>query len=269
MVKHKSIYSCESAIYFNLDAEATAENCKFKFYYNETDITPTVLGGGNEIILANWPNDKHIICNTNNNIPVKIPSHPFVLVNRSVMCNCGIEADNHFLLKSLAACENANSKLTMYFTVNTAFVNYLDKFPNLTEALEFLVIKNRTTLEQTMPISLNISKFDQTLLTDLKEFINSYTNHKEIFDLKERHDSTKLNTNKHFFSDNYIMDIFMFISTIISLLATLTVYLLCKHKKLQTLIASMVLHRVKEVGSAIQKEINSECRTLAYIGIIK
>ena len=81
------------------------------------------------------------------------------------MCNCGIEAENHFLLESLAACENTNSKLTMYFTVNTAFVNYLDRFPNLTESLEFPVIKERTMFEQTLPISLNISKFDPTLLT--------------------------------------------------------------------------------------------------------
>ena len=144
------------------------------------------------------------------------------LVNRSVLCNCGIEAGNHFLLKSLAACENAYSKLTIYFTVNTAFLNYLDTFPNLTESLEFMIVKNRTTFEQTLPISLNISKFDQSLLTassDLKEFINSYTNHKEIFDLQERHDNTELNTNKNFFSENYIVDIFMFISVVISLLA--------------------------------------------------
>ena len=98
-------------IYFNLDADTIKENCKFKFYY-KTDITPTILDGRNEIMLANWPNDKHIICNVNNDIPVKIPSHPYVLVNRSVLCNCGIEVDNHFLHKSLAACENANSKLS-------------------------------------------------------------------------------------------------------------------------------------------------------------
>ena len=128
MVKHKSRYSCESAIYFNLDAETIKGNCKFMFYYNKMDITPTVLDGGNEMILANWPNDKHIMCNINNGIPVRIPSHPYVLVNRSVLCNCGIEAENHFLLKSLATCENANLKLTMHFTVNTSFVNYLDKF---------------------------------------------------------------------------------------------------------------------------------------------
>ena len=196
------------------------------------------------------------------------------MVNRRVLCNCGIEADNHFLflLKSLAACENANSKLTMYFTVNTAFVNYLDEFPNLTESLEFLTVQERTTFEQTLPISLNNSKFDPTLLTassDLKEFINSYANHKEIFDLQERHVNMELNTNKNFFSDNYIVDIFMFIFVVVSLLATiLTVYLLCKHKKLWTLIANLVLCQVREVGTEVtQKEINSECRTLAYIGI--
>ena len=90
----------------------------------------------------------------------------------------------------------------MYFTANTAFINYLYIFPNLTESLEFPVIKSKTTFEQVLPISLNISKFDPTLLTassDLKEFIHQYTNDKEIFDLQERHDSTELNTNKDFF----------------------------------------------------------------------
>ena len=78
VVKHKSKYSCESAIYFNLDAETIKENFKFKFYYNKTDITPTVLDGGDEIILDNWPDDKHIICNINNDITVIITSHPYV-----------------------------------------------------------------------------------------------------------------------------------------------------------------------------------------------
>ena len=135
-------------IYFNLNSETIKENCQFNFYYNKTDITPTVLDSGNEIILANWPNDKHIICNINNDIPIKISSHPYVLINRGVLCNCGIEADNHFLLEFLAACQGISSKLIMYFTVNTAFISYLDQFPNLTESLEFLIIKNKTTFRK-------------------------------------------------------------------------------------------------------------------------
>ena len=74
IVKHKSKYSWESMIYFNLDAETIKDNCKLKFYYNKTDITPTVLDGGNESILANWPNDKHIICNINNDIQLRHPA---------------------------------------------------------------------------------------------------------------------------------------------------------------------------------------------------
>ena len=190
-------------IYFNLDAETIKENCMFTFYYNKTDVTPTLLDGGDKIVFANWPNDKHIICNINNNIPVKIPSHPYILVNRSVLYNCGIEVDNHFLLKSLAACEYANSKLTMYFTVNTTFVNYLHKIPTLTESLDFPIVKERTVFEQTLPISLNISKFDPTFLTvssNLKEIINRYNNHKEIYELQQKHDNMELNANINFFS---------------------------------------------------------------------
>ena len=271
-MKHKSKFSCESMIYFNTNSETIKENCRFKLYYNKMNITPTVLDGGNEIILANWPNDKHIICDINNDMPIKIPSHPYVLVNRSALCNCGKEAENHFLLESLAACQGINSKLVMYFTVNTAFINYLDQFPNLTESLEFPVIKNETTFEQVLPISLNISKFDSTLLiasNDLKEFIHWYTNDKEFFYLQERHDSTELGTNKNFFSENYIVGVFLFITVIISLLATtLTVYLLCKHKKLRTLMDNLVLHQVREVGTVTQKEINTECKRLTYVSLV-
>ena len=224
IVKHKSSYSCESAIYFNLTTDIIKSNCNFDFYFNKTDITPTVLDGGDEIVLANWLNDKHIICNVINYIPVKIPSHPYVLVNRSILCNCGIEADNHFLLESIATCDNKDSKLVMYFTINMAFANYLDMLPNLTNP--FQLIKDRTTYEQPLPINLSIPDFDSSLQhvpTNLKSFMHNYANYKEIFDLKERHVSTVEsvnNSNKNFFSNNYIVDIFVFTSSIISLIST-------------------------------------------------
>ena len=69
-----------------------------------------------------------------------------------------------------------------------AFANYLDMFPNLTES--FLLIRDRTIYEQILPVNLNISAFDKSLLhasTNLKDFIKGYDKDKEIFDLKERH----------------------------------------------------------------------------------
>ena len=68
----------------------------------------------------------------------EFPSHPYVLVNRRVLCNCGIEADNHYLLESIATYDNKITNLVMYFTVNMAFANYLDLLPNLTNPCQLI-----------------------------------------------------------------------------------------------------------------------------------
>ena len=43
VVKHKSKYSCESVIYFNLNSETIKENCKFNFYYDKRDMNKEPL----------------------------------------------------------------------------------------------------------------------------------------------------------------------------------------------------------------------------------
>ena len=62
----------------------------------------------------------------------------------------------------------------------------------------------------------------------------------------------------------------MFTSSIISIISiTLVIYLFCKHKHIRTLVASLILHKIKEVEANSNSEgMNYECRTLAYIGII-
>ena len=231
VVKHKSSYSCESAIYFNLTTDIIKNNCDFDFYFNNTDVTPTVLDGGDEIVLANWPNDKHIICNIKNNIPVKILSHSYVLVNRSIPCNCGIEADNHHLLESITTCDNKITELIMYFTINLAFTNYLDMLPNITDSLP--LIRDRTRCEQPLPLHLSLPQFDNSLRyrpTKLKDFMTNYVkNDQEIFDLQQRH-TMELHTfspNKNFFF-SHIVNLFMFTSSIISIITImLVIYLFC------------------------------------------
>ena len=77
------------------------------------------------------------------------------------------------------------------------------------------------------------------------------------------------NSNKEFFSNNYIVDI-MITSSIISLISVALIgYLFCKHKHIKTLATSLILHKIKEVeASSSSKDTNSDCKTLAYIGII-
>ena len=83
VVKSKHKFSCASAVYFNLNHEIK-QNSNFDYYFNKTDITPSVLDRGQQIILANWPSYKRLICTYNNNIPVNIPSHPNVLLDRNM-----------------------------------------------------------------------------------------------------------------------------------------------------------------------------------------
>ena len=147
-----------------------------------------MLDRGNEIILAYWSDDKHIICNANNYIPVEIPSHPYVLVNRSVLCSCNIKAENNFLLESVAACHNADSKLVMYFIDNTGFVNNLDSLDNLTDSMQFLILLNRTIYEQTLPISLTSFEFIFELLKapeTLKDCVHQFWPKKKILICKK------------------------------------------------------------------------------------
>ena len=151
---------------------------------------------------------------------------------------CGIEANNHYLLESIAACNNKDYNLVMYFTINIAFTNYLNMLPNLTIPS---LIRNRTTYEQPLPINLTFPVFDSSLKdtpTNLKSFMHTYAKHKEIFDFEQEHVSTAEslnNFNKNFFSNNYIVDIFVFTSSIISPISTtLVIYLFCKHKHIRT-----------------------------------
>ena len=116
----------------------------------------------------------------------------------------------------------------MYFTINSAFTNYLNEF-NLLEELEIPILTKKSTSEITLPVFLNKSTFDDTLLSaplTFKEYISQYNHDKEIFDLKERHDIDELETefvSKNFFTNNFIIDVFVFIIAIISVISTIVI----------------------------------------------
>ena len=153
VVKSKHKYSYASTVYFNSNCDIK-ENCDFYYYHNKSDVTPSVLEGGRQIILANWPSYKIIICTYNNNIPVNIPSHPYVLLDRNILCNCDIEAESNFLFESLATCgEHEKLDLEMYFTVNLAFVDYLEE---LNETITTPINRNWTSVKQSLPVSWNL-----------------------------------------------------------------------------------------------------------------
>ena len=106
----------------------------------------------------------------------------------------------------------------------------------------------------------------------LKDYIAQYKHDKEIFDLKERHDIDELELEtsyKNFFTNNFIVDVFIFIIAIILVIMTMTIiYALCKYNKLRTLVASLALQQVKEVKAVITKEEDYKCKCTSQFYII-
>ena len=163
----------------------------------------------------------------------------------------------------------------MYFTGNFAFTNYINDFI-LTEEMNIPTITNKSTSEAILPVFLNKSKFDESLLSaplTLKEYISQYKHDKEIFGSKERHDIDELEkeiANKNFFNSK-IVKIFKFMVAIISIIATVVIiYAICKHNKLRALVTSLALQQVKEVKVENKENIDNscECKIQLYIILI-
>ena len=61
--------------------------------------------------------------------------------------------------------------------------------------------------------------------------------------------------NKNSFFNNYTVNIFLFVTAIILLVVTtIVMYMLCKDMKLRSLVTSLALQQLKEVGMAAKQE---------------
>ena len=260
VVKSKAKYSCASALYFQLDRQTIKENCIFDYYYNKTDVNSSILDGGYEVVLANWPSYKRIVCSTHNNIPIEIPSHLYVLLNRTVLCNCFIEAESNFLLESITACDpdRDNIDLEMYFVANTAFLNYFDE---LVGTLDIPFFHNIMTQEHILPISLESNDFDEEILSapkTLRDLVENYKQKKLNFNkqhetLNNQRGSDNLMETSIF--DHLAFDIFIFVMAIISVIVVfIVIKLIFKGEKMQTLLANLAM--IKGV-KALTKEIEA------------
>ena len=125
LVKHKSKHSCESAIFYKLPQDVVYSVCTFDYYYNTT-VTPSVPDGGTHILLANMLSPKRLVCSQDLHMAHPVPSYPYVLVNRSLLCNC-LESGLTYLLESLGSC-SPSTKFIMYFNINSAFSHFMSLF---------------------------------------------------------------------------------------------------------------------------------------------
>ena len=256
LVKHKSKHSCESAIFYKLSKEVVYSVCTFDYYYNTT-VTPSVLDGGTHILLANMLSPKRLVCSQDLHMAHPVPSYPYVLVNRSLLCNCHLESGLTYLLESVGSCPT-RQQFIMYFTINSAFNHYMTLF-GLSEgesiSTELIghdyifdiylnnsfppIMLNNSALSMT-PLSppTTLLKLFQTMNLRAKAHPNSpfFPIGRDINDEKSTKGSFLFSTPAHI--------LYMSTNLIISCMLIPQVYLACKHKKLHTLVAAMTIQRL-------------------------
>ena len=86
---------------------------------------PSCLYGCPQMLFADILTTKRLICTYASDMARSVPSHDYVLVNRSMLCNCHMESGLTYLLKSIAFCETASADFTMSFTLNLAFLHMI------------------------------------------------------------------------------------------------------------------------------------------------
>ena len=279
LVKHKTKHSCKSAIFHTLTSDVVYSVCKFDYYYNTT-VPPSVLDGGSHKLLANMLNHKRLVCSENLHMAQPIPNHPYVLVNRSILCNCHLQSGLTYLLKSLGSCD-PGTILTMYFTINGAFQHYIspsdlsndqydpnsllprkhifDIFLNDTYPTHHLSGKHLTMKSLGPPSTL------QALFQSMST--RTHTSQNSPFFPIEQQTMGKIlpNSTKDSFLFSTMAHIIYFsASCILACLLAPQIYLACKHKKLSTLVTAMTLQRLPhtEAMSAFKLPQNKEAKII-------
>ena len=279
LVKHKTKHSCESAIFCNLTADVVYSVCQFDYYYNTT-VPPSILDGGSNILLANMLSPKRLICMQDSPMAWPLPSHPYVLVNRSILCNCHLQTGLNYLLKSLSSCDSGPI-FTMYFTVNSAFQNFMSEFglsdsPTIDGKLLLWEYIFDIFLNDTSKPSMHLNTSRPLLPLDpldtLLELFQSLSSRPHTFPnspffpiawhtsmeipIYPRKGSFLFSTAAHI--------VYFCTACILSCILAPQIYLACKHKKPCTLVTAMTLQRlpITEAMSAFEIPQNEEAKLI-------
>ena len=271
LVKHKSKHSCESTIYYNLSKEVFDDYCTFKYFYNTT-VMPSVLDGDHQILLTNMLTPRRLICTYASDMARPVPSHDYVLVSRSMLCNCHMESGLTYLLKSIAFCEDASTDYTMSFALNLTFLHMIQElWPGNFSTLP----PNITSNEMFFPLGLTsnsdfrgrnpnysyplILRREPTSLVALRSSLiargATARNRKTPFHFGPRQDYPIGHHRKGSFLFHLAPHIFYF-STGIIVFASISpqIYACIKQGKLKTLVTTMTLYKLPGTEALIPNE---------------
>ena len=120
---HTLEHNCTSAIYFQASAKQVVEKCRFVYYHNHVP-EPKILETQTLILLSNLPRPWQLVCRSQTELPVPMPSSPYTVVKREDLCSCGLIAQHYFLHENMIRCSCLDNEVTLYYVHNKILLDF-------------------------------------------------------------------------------------------------------------------------------------------------
>ena len=156
----------------------------------------------------------------------------------------------------------------MYFTVNLVFIDYFNK---TIEELDIPILRNGTTQEQILPLSIETFDIGSNLLNSpktLEDLANQYKNKGKILEIQGQKEIEKARTDSKCgsFLGSFLADILLYPAALVTVIITLVViYMVYGQSKLKTLVANIALQHAKGIETADMKEVYCTCKINWYL----
>ena len=128
VLHQRTQHTCESAIYYKMDAKTITKHCQAKFAAN-VEFTPKVLDAGETMVLFNLPRPWILLCGQEKQ-PTEIDFATYKVVDRKEFCECSLTAGSFQLDETLVKCtpeinSEADGHFKSYFAINKIIFDYL------------------------------------------------------------------------------------------------------------------------------------------------
>ena len=128
VLRQRTQHTCESAIYYKMDAKTITKHCQVKFTAN-VEFTPKVLDAGETMVLFNLPRPWILLCGQEKQ-PTEIEYTTYKVVDRKEFCKCTLTARSFQLDETLVKCtpeinSEADGRFKTYFAINKIIFDYL------------------------------------------------------------------------------------------------------------------------------------------------
>ena len=128
VLHQRTQHTCESAIYYKMDAKTITKHCQTKFAAN-VEFTPKVLDAGETMVLFNLPRLWILLCGQEKQ-PMEIDFATYKVVDRKEFCECSLTAGSFQLDETLVKCtpeinSEADGHFKSYFAINKIIFDYL------------------------------------------------------------------------------------------------------------------------------------------------